>query len=94
MTKACDYAVVYDISSDAERARVDKTLKDFGFRIQKSVFECRLDKKGMEELIRRLERLDIKTGFVRIYRLEYSFKSKSIGEEKRPSIDGGNAFIV
>lgn len=37
-----DYAVVYDISCDKERARVDRTLKDFGFRVQKSVFECRI----------------------------------------------------
>lgn len=41
-----DYAVVYDISSDKERAKVDRILKGFGFRIQKSVFECRLSRKG------------------------------------------------
>lgn len=51
MSSVSDYAVVYDIASDAERSRVDKTLKSFGFRVQKSVFECRLTKKGKEELI-------------------------------------------
>lgn len=39
MSGISDYAVVYDITSDAERARVDKTLKSFGFRVQKIVFE-------------------------------------------------------
>ncbi|MBU0567270.1 CRISPR-associated endonuclease Cas2 [bacterium] len=46
-----DYAIVYDISSDSERARVDKTLKGFGFRVQKSVFECRLNRRGRNELL-------------------------------------------
>lgn len=89
-----DYAVVYDITSDTERARVDKVLKDFGFRVQKSVFECRLNKKGKEDLIERLKRLNIKTGFIKVYRLEYSFKSPIIGEKKKRDIDGGHAFIV
>ncbi|MEW6089176.1 MAG: CRISPR-associated endonuclease Cas2 [bacterium] len=89
-----DYAVVYDITSDNERARVDKTLKSFGFRIQKSVFECRLNKKGRNELIEKLKKLDIKTGFIKVYRLEYSSKNEIIGEKKKESIDDGNAFII
>ncbi|KKO19836.1 MAG: CRISPR-associated endonuclease Cas2 [Candidatus Brocadia sp.] len=59
-----DYAVVYDITSDAKRERVDKVLKGFGFWVQKSVFECRLNKRGRDELIGRLEGLHIKTGFI------------------------------
>ncbi|BCB96579.1 hypothetical protein JZK55_15010 [Dissulfurispira thermophila] len=43
---------MYDITDDLERARVDKVLKGFGFRIQKSVFECRLDRKNRDELIK------------------------------------------
>jgi CRISPR-associated protein Cas2 len=90
-----DYAVVYDISSDAERTKVDKTLKDFGFRIQKSVFECRLDRKGRDELIRRLEGLEIKTGFIKVYRLEYSSKNPVIGvKDLHTDIDSGHAFII
>ncbi len=49
--RIADFAVVYDITSDTERARVDKALKGFGFRVQKSVFECRLNKKGRDDLI-------------------------------------------
>ncbi|GAB4546133.1 MAG: hypothetical protein Fur0020_14960 [Thermodesulfovibrionia bacterium] len=90
-----DYAVVYDISSDAERTRVDKALKDFGFRIQKSVFECRLTKKEKEELIERLKTLKIKTGFIKVYRLEYSSTGEVIGEDtKGTDIDDGHAFII
>lgn len=94
MKGVADYAVVYDISSDRERAKVDKVLKGFGFRIQKSVFECRLDRKGRNRLIERLERLNIKTGFIKVYRLEYSSKDCVIGEKKKKDIDDGHAFVI
>ncbi|RII26020.1 MAG: CRISPR-associated endonuclease Cas2 [Geobacter sp.] len=94
MRGIADYAVVYDITSDRERRRVDKLLKGFGFRIQKSVFECRMNRKGKVELIERLEKLQLKTGFVKIYRLEYSSKSEVVGERSGESIDEGNAFVV
>lgn len=94
-SKVADYAVVYDISSDGERARVDKLLKGFGFRIQKSVFECRLNKRGKDDLIAKLRKLDVKTGFVKVYRLEYSNRSDIIGNvDKTANIDRGNAYIV
>jgi CRISPR-associated protein Cas2 len=89
-----DYAVVYDITSDKERARVDKTLKNFGFRIQKSVFECRLTKKSREELIGKLIKLELKTGFVKLYRLEFSSKNSVVGVPPQTAMDDKNAFIV
>jgi len=94
MSGVSDYAVVYDITSDAERARVDKALKGFGFRVQKSVFECRLNKKGKEDLIGKLKKLKIETGFIKVYRVEYSSKEIVIGEKKESDIDDGNAFII
>lgn len=94
MRGIADYAVVYDITSDRERRRVDRLLKGFGFRIQKSVFECRINRKGKAELIEQLEKLQLKTGFVKIYRLEYSSKSEMVGELSGESLDEGNAFVV
>lgn len=96
MKTATDYAVVYDITSNAERLRVSKLLKGFGFRVQKSVFECRLDKRGKAELVRKLKALDIKTGFVKVYRLEYSSKKEVVGKAAPDNngIDTGAAFIV
>lgn len=89
-----DYAVVYDITANGERRRVEKVLKGFGFRIQKSVFECRMNRRSKDDLIRKLESLEIKTGFVKIYRLEYSWKSCVIGEQKKKNVDDEPAFIV
>jgi CRISPR-associated protein Cas2 len=94
MSGVSDYAVVYDITCNKERIRVDHVLKGFGFRVQKSVFECRLNKQGKEDLVRKLEAVGIKTGFIKIYRLEYTFRGVVIGEKKEKDVDGGSAFIV
>lgn len=89
-----DYAVVYDISSDSERGKVYKVLKGFGLPIQKSVFECRMRKADRDDLLDKLRALELKTGFVKIYRLEYSFGQMQVGVCQEVSIDKGNAFIV
>jgi len=44
------FAVCYDLSDDRERRRVDKLLTGFGFRVQKSVFECRLTPRSLSDL--------------------------------------------
>ncbi len=48
--------VAYDIADDRRRARVAKTLGDFGVRVQLSVFECALTRGRLRELRRALER--------------------------------------
>ena len=88
-----DYVVIYDISDNRERQRISKLLKGFGKRIQKSVFECRLNKTGKKKLIEQLKELDIKTGFIKIYRLEYSFKNPVIGKSEMEDMDSGAAFV-
>ena len=54
--------VSYDIVNDRTRYKVMKFLKDFGTRIQYSLFECDVDeeqykrmKQGIEELINKKE---------------------------------------
>ena len=39
--------VCYDISSDKLRRKIDKCMKDFGVRLQYSIFLCRLDVDGV-----------------------------------------------
>jgi len=90
---ASDYLVVYDISSDDERNRVDSLLKGYGFRIQKSVFECRLTRAMRSELTQRLETMSVQTGFIRIYRVDHSARIINIGTDV-PGKDDGYAFIV
>ena len=89
-----DYVAVYDITSDKERNKVDKVLKGFGFRVQKSVFECRMTRRIKRELIENLEKLNLKTGFILIYKREYSSKSVSIGVDTRKIKEADNVFII
>lgn len=37
--------VSYDIVNDRQRQRLAKVLGDYGQRVQKSVFECRVDER-------------------------------------------------
>jgi CRISPR-associated endonuclease Cas2 len=44
------YVVSYDIADDARRVRVHATLRNYGTRVQYSVFECDLEPGQVEEL--------------------------------------------
>jgi CRISPR-associated protein Cas2 len=62
--------ISYDIVDDRRRARLAKALKDFGVRVQYSVFECRLEVSQLEILDRRVRRVvDDSKDSVRIYRV-------------------------
>ena len=88
------YYVAYEITQERERVGLGKLLKKFGVRLTPGLFECRLDDRGKADLIAKLEKLGIKTGFIKIYRLEYTSKNAVIGERGKPGIDEGNAFVV
>lgn len=76
------HALCYDISCDRERRRVDKLLKGYGSRAQKSVFECNLTPSQRQALLAALHELALKTGHVRIYRV-YSDKGLLIAGGQR-----------
>jgi CRISPR-associated protein Cas2 len=64
------YVISYDIVDDKRRHRVHETLKDFGRRVQYSVFECELDGGEAEELAQRVGfEIDGDTDSCRFYRL-------------------------
>ena len=60
------YLISYDVTDDSRRRHAFEALKDFGRRVQYSVFECNLDDKALE----RLEfAIDPATASCRLYRL-------------------------
>ncbi len=62
--------VAYDISDDRRRLRTANVLLDYGFRVQKSVFEARLTDAQLEALLSRLRgTVDLDEDAVRLYRL-------------------------
>lgn len=48
------YVIAYDVVDDAKRQRLAELLKSYGQRVEKSVFECKLTKKELEEVQKRL----------------------------------------
>ena len=81
--------ITFDVSSNKKRYRVVRALLGRAQRVQKSVFECRLTQSSRSELIRKLEALEIRTGFVKVYRLEYVAKSPVIGKPPGGNLDDG-----
>lgn len=59
--------IAYDISRDANRARVAATLQTWGDRIQRSVFICTLDTDDLTQLIERVRAIiDTRTDAVHV----------------------------
>jgi len=64
------YIISYDITDDKRRTQVAEILKDFGTRVQYSVFECLLTEDQFMVLLNRLRReIDPATDSLRCYRL-------------------------
>ena len=68
MNKKC-YLIIYDIIENKNRTKLAKTLCGYGYRIQKSAFEARLNKQQYEKLVNELRNYDKKENSVRIYEI-------------------------
>lgn len=68
--------VTYDVTTETKEGRnrlrrVAQTCKNFGQRVQKSVFECSVDQSQFEALRRNLlKEIDVKGDSLRFYRLQ------------------------
>ncbi len=64
------YLVAYDIANDKRLRRVARVMQSYGARVQRSVFECRIDAAKLAEMIARIRGV-IKTreDKINIYRL-------------------------
>ncbi len=67
--------ITYDVSTETREGRkrlrkVAQACKDFGQRVQKSVFECSVNQMQYEQLLRRLLAIiEEKEDSLRVYRL-------------------------
>ena len=70
--------VCYDVNTETREGRkrlrrIAKVCEGIGQRVQKSVFECRVDRMQYEDLERRLlDEINDKEDYLRIYRLAES----------------------
>ncbi len=67
MSRDALYVAAYDLG-DTERERTAQLLEGYGFRVQRSVFELRLSRGQREQMLAALEKLELKTGSVLLYR--------------------------
>lgn len=64
------YCICYDIVDDRRRLAVAKVLRDFGERVQYSVFEAHLDDDQVQRIKKRVNKiLDMKEDSLRFYPL-------------------------
>ena len=64
------YTIAFDVADDRVRYRVVKTLLEYGYRVQKSVFEGYLSQCDVTECIAKLDAIiDKDTDSVRVYPL-------------------------
>lgn len=92
--------VTYDIST-ADAAgrrrlrRVARLCKDFGQRVQYSVFECEVDPAQWTTLRARLiDEMDIETDSLRFYRLGANWRGRVEHIGTKPSYDPDAAFVI
>ena len=88
------YIVVYDIESDSVRNDISKLLEEYGTRVQKSVFECKLEAGVYRDLFSKLEKIKLEDGNIRIYPLCYSCYKKAIGIGEAEAISGSKGFEI
>lgn len=62
--------ISYDLENDRTRNALAHTLKDFGPRVQKSVFEADVSAKELEKLLTKLGKVKLgKEDSIRLYQL-------------------------
>lgn len=71
--------VTYDIKSDRKRQKIHQVLKNYGFRVQYSVFECELTQKQYSELRIKISKLlNQQEDSVRYYIMDMENKARTI----------------
>ena len=92
--------VTYDVSTETPQGRrrlrrVAKVCKNYGQRVQKSVFECKVDQAGVEALQRQLRKeIDEQEDNLRFYRLTEPLDRNILEFGKFRAVDFDGPLIV
>ncbi|EHL19060.1 CRISPR-associated protein cas2 [Peptoanaerobacter stomatis] len=72
--------VFYDIISNKRRTELVKILNAFGYRIQKSVFECILTTKKYQLLLKKIKKFSKPEDLIRVYKLNKNVVTTILGK--------------
>ena len=71
------FLVTYDIRDDKRRLKVFKIMRNFGNRVQFSVFECLLNEENLKRMIAKVNKeIEEEEDSVRIYYIPEKAKDK------------------
>jgi len=79
--------VIYDIIDNRRRQRLAKLLKGYGYRIQKSAFECLLTNRKYLKLVDEIEKLKEDDDLIKVYKLHSDVEIRTYGDMKRVEED-------
>jgi len=92
--------VAYDVATEKEDGKrrlrkVAQVCKNFGQRVQKSVFECLVDQAQYEDLVRKLVKcIDLQEDNLRIYRLREPKEQFCQHFGVKPSINFDDPLLI
>jgi len=87
------YFICYDISSNKLRNKIEKTLKNYGFRIQYSIFQCIANKEKVSKILNALENI-LKTYSRLVKASDSIILIGGIGDEKISYVLGEEQNLV
>lgn len=88
--------ISYDISDDRIRYRVGEILLDYGVRVQRSVYECRLTMDRFEEVRQKIEGfIQWETDSIRYYFLcgACEPRAMNVGYGRPPLAEPGSVIV-
>lgn len=87
--------ITYDITDNNRRSHIARIMKDYGTRVQYSVFECNLEKKSLNRLKESLNNhIDPKNDSIRIYYICSEDKNKIIVYGQGEVTEEDDVFVI
>lgn len=90
------YVVTYDVPDDTVRRRLATLLGRYGSRVQRSVFECELDRRLLADVLDQVgqELPDDSDGSVRFYRICGRCEEHALGVGELTTPEEAEAFVM
>jgi CRISPR-associated protein Cas2 len=87
--------ISYDIVEDGRRNKISDLLKDYGTRVQYSVFECDINNETLRALINQLDGLiDQRDDSIRVYMICEGCLARKVALGKTEELGEKRFFLV